>query len=86
MTTPNTQVPTRVWGLYEADGTTPIALGDLWHTWICPERKMEPSGYEHHITGEWVDTGLVRQSHCKTTSPTAKLDVCIKCGKQFIYP
>jgi len=55
------------WGLFEADGKTPIALGHEWPHWICLDRKWVASGYECKISGEWVDTGFTLEPACKTT-------------------
>jgi len=73
------------WGWFDKDGK-PIAVGDEWHKWVCPRRGYVPSGYEHFITGEWVDEGLVLAPACRTLSPSAKLEVCEQCGNRFIYP
>lgn len=73
------------WGWFKADGT-PIAVGDAWHDWICPERKYVPMGYEHPWTGEWIDEGYHLEPGCRTNTLNAKCEECPKCGNRFIYP
>lgn len=73
------------WGYFDKSGN-PVAVGDEWHKWICPERKYEPTGYEHHITGEWIDTGMQLQPHCAMKSIDAKLERCERCAMEFRYP
>ena len=74
------------WGWFEADGKTPIAVGEDWHNWICPQRRWLPSGYEHNITGEWIDEGFALEGQCKAKESGFKREVCERCAKVFIYP
>jgi hypothetical protein len=73
------------WGWFKADGA-PIAVGDEWHKWVCPQRKWVSVGYEHDWTGEWVDEGLALEPGCPTRSTGPKREVCDRCGNVFIYP
>lgn len=75
------------WGWFKADGA-PIAVGDEWHKWVCPNRKYVPSGYECGYSGEWIDGGFVLEpaSVCPVVSRGPKLEECTKCGNKFIYP
>jgi hypothetical protein len=72
------------WGLFAADDT-PVATGDSWHKWRCSQQEFESKGYEHPITGEWVDDG-VAAIPCPFEKAAIKLDVCSRCGMKFIYP
>lgn len=73
------------WGYFKLDGT-PVAVGDEWHKWICPQRTYEPTGYAHDFTGEWIDTGLQLQPHCPMKSLDPKLERCERCSMEFRYP
>lgn len=73
------------WGYFNPDGT-PIAVGDEWHKWICPQRQYEPTGYKDGWTEEWIDTGLQLQPYCAMKTINPKLERCEQCGVEFRYP
>jgi len=74
------------WGWFDKDGK-PIAVGDEWHKWKCPQHHYEPAGYEHPFTGEWIDEGYTKVEHCRMrTTDKPKFSECSTCGNQFIYP
>lgn len=72
------------WGLFASDGS-PVATGDSWHTWRCPQQQFEDKGYDHPITGEWVNDGLAALP-CPFEKAGIKLDICSRCGMKFVYP
>lgn len=72
------------WGWFDPQGK-PIATGDDWHRWECPRREWVPVGYEHYITGEWIDEGFAPQN-CPTKIDGPKRECCTRCGNVFIYP
>lgn len=71
------------WGWFDKDGRA-VALGHK--PWTCPRRRYVPVGFEHPITGEWVDEGLQLEPACTTVSIEAKVEVCKTCGMEFRYP
>ena len=73
------------WGWFKADGT-PLAVGDAHHDWKCPRNHWEPSGYEHFVTGEWVQDDDRQVFDCKLKSTRPQRDECAACGNVFIYP
>ncbi len=73
------------WGYFDKDDK-PVAVGDEWHKWVCPQRKYVPTGYEHSFTGEWIDEGLQLEPQCRMKDAGFKLEVCPKCGMKFRYP
>jgi len=73
------------WGWFDKDGK-PIAVGDEWHKWVCPQRKWVPAGYVHSFTEEWIDEGLQLEPQCRAESVSVKLERCPKCGMEFRYP
>ncbi len=73
------------WGYFDKDGK-PVAVGDEWHKWVCPQRKWVPSGYVHSFTEEWIDEGLRLEDRCEMITDGIKHEHCVKCGMQFIYP
>lgn len=77
-------VSLKEWGLFDKEGKA-VALGDAWHHWKCPAEKVEPAGYVHDITGEWIDEGLVPVA-CPFKRVGVKLDRCETCGMEFRYP
>lgn len=72
------------WGLFNA-ADQPVATGDAWHSWQCPQQQFVSSGYEHPITCEWVDEGL-KSVACPFNYTSPKVDTCSKCGMVFKYP
>jgi hypothetical protein len=74
----------KTWGLFSADGQL-VATGDDWRNWNCQRKEYEPKGYEHTITGEWVDEGFAALP-CPFEAVATKLDRCSRCGMEFRYP
>lgn len=72
------------WGLFDKAGA-PLAVGDAWHRWTCPQQKWEATAYEHPITGEMVDQEPAPVP-CPFKNVTPKLDRCSACGMEFRYP
>lgn len=74
------------WGWFDKDGK-PIAVGDEWHKWVCPQHHWERPIWEHPITGEPYEAeDAVRVMGCKMKYIEPKLEVCEVCGNKFIYP
>lgn len=73
------------WGYFDKDGK-PVAVGDEWHKWICPQRKYVLVGYKHTYTDEWINEGFQLEDRCPMTTVSAKRETCAKCGMVFIYP
>jgi hypothetical protein len=72
------------WGIFNSAGQ-PVALGDDHAKWKCPQQQFEPVGYEHTITGEWIDEGFAAVP-CPFKLVGPKLERCEKCGMVFKYP
>ncbi len=73
------------WGWFDKDGK-PIAVGDEWHKWVCPQHHWETPWWKHPITGEQVEGETVRIMHCKFVDDGPKREHCERCGNAFIYP
>lgn len=76
------------WGLFRPDGSRlePVAVGDAWHKWKCPDRPWSyPEPEPHPITGEPMDQEP-HQPPCPFKSVAVKRDKCQRCSMEFIYP
>lgn len=82
-------IPGKNWGWFDSKDV-PIATGDNWHKWICPNRKwVYNATYENPYTDEVMySEPYLEDMHtsCPTKSPSAKLEVCTRCGNKFVYP
>lgn len=72
------------WGLFNKDGT-PLAVGDEWHKWKCPQEAWATHQFVHPITGE-DDEVVSVPVPCPFKHVSVKLDRCEKCGVEFRYP
>ena len=72
------------WGIFTPDGK-PVAVGDLWHKWSCPQQRFVEVFDEDYMTGEQVYAGL-QPVNCPWKSVAVKLEECEKCKMKFIYP
>lgn len=70
-------------GFFGPDGN-PVATGDAWHDWTCPnpvyrlvEVMDEWSGEVYHETQKVL---------CPWDATSTKTDTCSKCGMVFRYP
>lgn len=73
------------WGWFAADGKTPIATGDDWHKWDCPQAKWSDPFYICEMTGEQMPTDSVKEP-CPTKDAGQGREQCTRCGAFFIFP
>lgn len=76
------------WGFFRRDGSRlePVAVGDTWHDWMCPNRRWQRGEtYEHPYTGEQCESDP-HLPKCPMRSVDPKHDECTRCAVVFIYP
>ena len=77
------------WGYLRRDGSRlePVAVGDAWHDWVCPNRKwVYGETYIHPYSGEECETEPYLESACRMKSAGPKREECPRCDVIFIYP
>lgn len=74
----------KTWGLFDKNGN-PVAAGDAWYKWKCPQQEYMPTYDIDYFTEEQVFAGYVTVP-CPFKPIAAKLDRCEKCGIEFRYP
>lgn len=76
------------WGYFRRDGSRlePVAVGDAWHKWECPNRQWRRNMVENWETGEVEWDGTYEAVACRTKADHAKQDSCTRCEVIFIYP
>lgn len=76
------------WGYFRRDGSRlePVAVGDAWHAWQCPNKQWRRNMVEDYETGEIVWDGTYEAVPCPMKTDHAKQDSCTRCEIIFIYP
>ena len=76
------------WGYFKRDGSRlePVAVGDAWHAWECPNRKwLRGEKYIHPYSGEECEDEPHLDT-CPMRSAEPKREECARCAVVFIYP
>lgn len=77
------------WGYFRQDGSRlePVAVGDAWARWVCPNREWVHGATEvHPFTGEATAVEPYLEPKCPMRPVGIQREACTRCDIVFLYP